>query len=152
MLIVRHNIKIIYHLFVYNFLSKHLLFFKTSWTRLEHVFSVTLFRLPRRLQDVFKMSWKRLANTSWKRLEEVLKTSSRCISKTSWTRLGRQKNCYAKNCLVSASANYAAGFSANGSSTPNRLFQIINGLLETVPWTITQFHLKIENLELFVNY
>ena len=32
-----------------------------SWRRLQHVFSVTIFRLPRRL-----------ANTSWRRLEDVL--------------------------------------------------------------------------------
>ena len=32
--------------------------FKTSSRRLQDVFSVTIFRLPRRLQDVFKKSWK----------------------------------------------------------------------------------------------
>ena len=44
--------------------SKHLLVFKTSWRclqdmswrRLQHVFSVTIFRLPRRLEDFFKTS------------------------------------------------------------------------------------------------
>ena len=64
--------------------SKHLLVFKASWgrlqdmswRRLQHVFSVTIFRLPRRL-----------AKTSWRVLENVLKTSC----KTSWRRLGRRK-------------------------------------------------------------
>ena len=38
---------------------------------------------------------------------------------------------------VSACGNQATGFSVNGSSTPNGLFQTINGLLETAPSTIT---------------
>ena len=52
----------------------------------------------------------------------------------------------------SACANQATGFYVNGSSTPNELFQTINGLVETAPSSITYFHLNIENLELFVNY
>ena len=36
--------------------SKHLLVFKTSWRRLQHVFSVTILCLPRRFEDVFKTS------------------------------------------------------------------------------------------------
>ena len=48
---------------------------KTYWRRLEDVFSVTIFRLSRRLEDVLKTSWRRLAKTFWRRLEEVLKTS-----------------------------------------------------------------------------
>ena len=38
---------------------------------------------------------------------------------------------------VSACANQVTGFSVNGSSTPNGLFQVINGLPETAPSTIT---------------
>ena len=38
---------------------------------------------------------------------------------------------------VSACANQETGFPVNGSSTPNGLFQTINGLLETAPSTIT---------------
>ena len=53
---------------------------KTPWSRLEDVFSVTFFCLPRRLEDIIA---RRLANTSWKRLEDVLMTSW----KTSWRRL-----------------------------------------------------------------
>ena len=68
-----------------------LLAFKTSWRRLEdmswrslqHVFSVTVLRLPRRLEDLLKTSCK-----------DVMKTSSRCLGKrktitlkTSWRRL-----------------------------------------------------------------
>ena len=66
-----------------------------SSRRLQHVFSATISRLPRRLQDVWMMSWKHLANKSRKRLQDVFKTSceisSRRISKTSWRRLGRRK-------------------------------------------------------------
>ena len=49
-----------------------------SWRRFQHVFSVTIFRLPRRLQDVLKIFWRRLEDI----LQHILKTSSR--------RLGRQ--------------------------------------------------------------
>ena len=67
-----------------------------SSRRFQDVFSVTIFRLPRRLQDVlqdvFKTSSRRLCKTSsrrlqdvlediklfrWRRVEDVLKTSSR---------------------------------------------------------------------------
>ena len=49
--------------------SKHFLFSKTSSRRLEDVFRVALFRLPRRLQNVFA---NRLAIMSWRRLQDVL--------------------------------------------------------------------------------
>ena len=83
--------------------SKHSLVFKTPWRRLQHVFSVTIFRLPRRLQEVLKMSWRSLANKSPKRLEDVFKTScemsSRRICKTSW----KTKKCYAEDVLKTSS-------------------------------------------------
>ena len=60
-----------------------------SWRRLQHVFSVTILRLPRRL-----------TKTSWRRLEDVFKTSRKTSSrhlqdvfKTSW----KTKNCYAED-------------------------------------------------------
>ena len=61
-----------------------------SSRRLEDVFSVTIFCLPRLHQDVFKTSsrrlgrrkiitlktcWRRLQDVSWRRLEDVLKTN-----------------------------------------------------------------------------
>ena len=49
--------------------SKHFLFSKTSSRCLEDIFRVALFRLPRRLQNVFA---KRLAIMSWRRLQDVL--------------------------------------------------------------------------------
>ena len=52
---------------------------KTSSRRLQDVFSVTFFCLPRRLEDIIA---RRLANTSWRRLEDVLKTSWRHFRKT----------------------------------------------------------------------
>ena len=62
--------------------SKHLLVLKTSWRRLEHVFSVTIFWLPRRLEDVLQR--RRLEDISqdvlederflcWRRLQDILK-------------------------------------------------------------------------------
>ena len=62
-----------------------------SWRRLQHVFSVTILRLPRRLEDVLR-----------RRLEDVFKTSRktswrhlRDIFKTSW----KTKNCYAQDVI-----------------------------------------------------
>ena len=76
--------------------SKHLLVLKTSWRRLQHVFSVTILRLPRRLEAAFKTSHK----TSWRRLGRwkivTLKTSSRRLEDISWRRLQtswRQTKC-----------------------------------------------------------
>ena len=80
-----------------NIPNKHLLIFKTSWRRLQHVFSITNFRLPRRLQDFLKTSpktswmedekmlrWRRLEDMSRIRLEDI---SWRCLEDMSWRRL-----------------------------------------------------------------
>ena len=71
--------------------SKHLLVLKTSWRclqdkslrRLQNVFSVTIFRLPRRPEDALKTSWRRLENVledkkllRWRCLQDM---SSRCL-------------------------------------------------------------------------
>ena len=71
--------------------SKHLLVFKTSWRRLQYVFSVTMFCLARHFEDVLSMSWIRLEDVledeklllwwrlediSWRRLEEVVEKST----------------------------------------------------------------------------
>ena len=56
--------------------SKHLLVFKTSWRRLQdmswkrlqHVLSVKIFGLPRRLEDVLKKSCKYVLKMSWRHL------------------------------------------------------------------------------------
>ena len=69
---------------------------KTYWRRLQDVFSVTFFCLPRRLEDIIA---RRLANTSWRRLEDVL---GRRIANTSWRRLQEvleDENCYAEDVL-----------------------------------------------------
>ena len=68
---------------------------------LQDVISLASFHLPRGLQDVFKTSWERLANTSWRHLEDVLKTScqaedvlktsSRHVLKTFWRSLEDQQ-------------------------------------------------------------
>ena len=61
--------------------SRHV--FKTS----SRLFSVTIFCLPRRLQDVLRDVLK----TSWRRLKDIL----RDVVKTSW----KTKNCYAEDVL-----------------------------------------------------
>ena len=68
-----------------------------SWRRSQHVFSITIFCLPRRLEDVLKLSCKYVLKTSSRRLH-VFKTSR----KTSWRHLQddfkmswKTKNCYA---------------------------------------------------------
>ena len=74
--------------------SQDLLVFKTSWRRLHHVFSVTIFRLPRCLQDVLQICledlWKTYLKTSWRRLRRrkifTLITSSRSLEDMSWKR------------------------------------------------------------------
>ena len=102
-------------IFLRGFHRKNLLVFKVSWRRpqdmswrrLQHVFRLTIFRLPRRpCKYVLKMSWRHLARCledvlkdekllRWGRLEDVLKTcledfSKTCLEnvlKTSWKRL-----------------------------------------------------------------
>ena len=75
--------------------SKHLLVFKTSWRLLQRVFTITVLRLRRRLEDVLKTSSRPLTNCfedvfklSWKTkncyTEGVFKTSSRHVLKKSW--------------------------------------------------------------------
>ena len=73
--------------------SKHLLVLKTSsrrlqdmpWRRLQHVFSVTILRLPRRLGRrkivTLKTSWRRLEDMSWR---HVLKTCLEDLLKILW--------------------------------------------------------------------
>ena len=59
---------------------KHLLVFKTFWRRLQHFFSVTIFRLPRRLQGVLE--------------DEKLLRWRRHVLKTSWRHFGDKQNVY----------------------------------------------------------
>ena len=77
--------------------SKHLLTFKTfsrriqdmSWRRLQDAFNVTIFRLPRRLEEVLRASWRRLGRqkiitlkTSSRRLQDILKTCLEDVLRT----------------------------------------------------------------------
>ena len=74
-----------------------------SWRRLQHVFSVTILGLPRRLEDFLqrllkkswryflKMSWRHVLKTSWR---HILKMSWRHILKTSWRYYGGKQNTY----------------------------------------------------------
>ena len=71
-----------------------------SWRRLQHVFSVTILRLPRRLEDILQdiledkklLRWRRLEDMSWRRLEDIAwrlleGMSWRCLEDLSWRRL-----------------------------------------------------------------
>ena len=73
---------------------------KSSWRRLQDVFSVTFFCLPRLLQDIIarhlaNTSWRRLAKTSWNYLEDVLGRCREDVFKMSW----KTKKCYAEDVL-----------------------------------------------------
>ena len=79
--------------------SKHLLVFKTSWRStqdmswrcLQHVSSVTIFRLPGHFQDVLQIRFENVLRTSSRRLERrkivTLKTSWRRLEDMFWRRL-----------------------------------------------------------------
>ena len=75
-----------------------------SSRRLEDVFSITIFRLPRRLEDVLKTSSRRLCKTSsrhlerrktvtlkacWRRLQDVSKTSKSLLCEASQKHLSQ---------------------------------------------------------------
>ena len=72
---------------IQNLPSKHFLVFKKSWRRLQgmswrrlqQVFSVTILRLPRRLEDVLKTCLEDVLKTC---LEDVLKTYLEDVLKT----------------------------------------------------------------------
>ena len=75
---------------IQNLSSKHFLVFKKSWRRLQgmswrrlqQVFSVTILRLPRRLQDVKLLRWRRFQDVFTTCLEDVLKTCLDDVLKT----------------------------------------------------------------------
>ena len=79
-----------------------------SCRRLQHVFIITIFRLPKCLEDVWKtfcktfwrrledvlegeklLRWRRVLKTSWR---NVLKMSWRHVLKTSWRHYGGKQN------------------------------------------------------------
>ena len=62
------------------------MFSKTSWRRYEDILNITIFHLPRRLQDVLKTC---LQDVFQILLQNVSKTSSRRLRKTSSWRLSR---------------------------------------------------------------
>ena len=81
-----------------------------SWRRLQHVFNITILRLPRRLQDVLEdqklLRWRRMENVLKTCLEDVLKTCLenflktcfedvlKTVLKTSWRHYGGKQNTY----------------------------------------------------------
>ena len=119
--------------------SKHLLVLKTSWRRLqnmswkrlENVFSVTIFRLPRRLEDVLKD----VSKTSWKRLGRwkivTLKTPSRRLQDMSSRRL---QDVYWECLLgisVSKKSKSLSDRSISHISISDKLRRIQNALIST---------------------
>ena len=62
---------------------------KISWRYLEDVFSATTFRLPRRLQAVFKTSWGRLQKRKICYPKDVLKRSWRSTN-VCWVRMPQE--------------------------------------------------------------
>ena len=92
---------------------------KTSWRRLKHVFTVTIFRLSRRLKDILqdvlkassrglgrqkivalKTSSRRLENISWRSLKDM---SWRSLEDIPWRRL--QTSWKQKTCLLGISVS-----------------------------------------------
>ena len=84
-----------------------------SSRRLEDVFSVTIFLLPRNLEDVLKASSRRFARC----LQEVFKTSLQDVFKTSW----KTRNCCAEHVLKTSSRHVL-----KTSSRPTGLLSVIN--------------------------
>ena len=88
-----------------------------SWRRLQHVFSVTIFRLWRRLEDVSKMSCRDVLRTSWghhaKRLENVYEDVLEDENFLCWRRLQDiLKTCLEdvlKRCLKDVLETYLEG-------------------------------------------
>ena len=73
-----------------------------TFARLQHVFRVIIFHLPRCFQDVFKTSCRRLQNKKllrWRRLEEM---SWRRLEDMSWRRL---LSCRQTKCLLGISVS-----------------------------------------------
>ena len=69
-----------------------------SWRRIQHVSSVTILRLSRRLEDVLQRSLetscKDVLKTSWRSLEDVFKTSSRRLERQKIVTLKTSSRCF----------------------------------------------------------
>ena len=75
----------------YRFVRHWFRFLSRPWINTDILVNILS---PRRLEDVFKKSWRHLA----RRLQDVFKTFSRRIFKTSWRLLGRRKIVTPKTC------------------------------------------------------
>ena len=58
-----------------------------SWRRLQHVFSVTILRVPRRLEDVLQRRFEDVLKTSWRGLEDLLQDVLEDQKLLRWRRL-----------------------------------------------------------------
>ena len=108
--------------------SNHLLISKTRWRRLQDVFLIrledvitaTTFHLSRRLQDVFKTSWKArncyAEGNFRKSARYILKMLSRRVFKTSSRRLWYQKMFTRKDSIPIS--NKSKSFSDKSKANP----------------------------------
>ena len=93
-----------------------------SWRHLQHIFSVTILRLPRRLEDVLKLSWRRLAKTIWRHLGRrkiiTWRTSWRHLEDMSWRRLENVLKTYLEDVLRTLwrQTKYLLGISVSNKS------------------------------------
>ena len=129
-------------LFVSKTSSRHLQ--DMSSRRLQDVFSVIIFCLPRRLEDVFKtsceMSSRRLQDVFARRLQDVLKTS-KCL-------LGRflQKSTYEN---TKQKEGCSCNFILLVNEKKNKKQRILIYLTKTVPNRTSNaiFNMKKDNLD-----
>ena len=129
--------------------SKHFLVLKTSWRRLqdmswkrlENVFSVTIFCLPGRLEDVLKTSCKDVLKTSWKTKncyvtlktsEDVFKT---CLTRRLQDMSSRRLQDVYWECLLGISASKKSKSASDRSISHISIFdksrRIQNALIST---------------------
>ena len=128
--------------------SQDLLVFKTSWRRLHHVFSVTVFRLPRRLQGVLQICledlWKTYLKTSWRCLRRrkifTLITSWRSLEDMSWKRPEDVLETKKESLLEISVSNH--GLLTNLENYVTNLY--LANLFLTNPWWIRNALIRIQ--------
>ena len=112
-----------------------------SWRRLQHVFSVTIFRLPRRLEDALKTSWRRFEDISQDVLKNVFEDEKllrwRCLEDVFRMSFRETKG------LLGISASNQSKCVSNKSIFPNlyltKLWHIQNALIWTQQFQYLSF-------------
>ena len=80
---------------------------KTSSTYFVDVFNITIFRLPKCLQDAFKTSLQDEKFLRWRRFEDVFKTCLKDVFKASW----RPTNLLSSDFLIQPLSYCSSSFS-----------------------------------------